>query len=244
MPGGSALYVSERLDDRPFDAHDEVLIVAPAGAAASAIDDARLYEQAGLDAEQFPRLLLLRLPEHLEPFEAAATYIPASTPGQFGGGWYDTLLVPDQACAAVIGDVVRRHDHPDRVSPAHMPSRYGHRRHGTSCNVIFGDPQGSPPRTERPVRIGYARTSTARQEPASQLEALHRAKCRKVFKEQISTRIEVRPVLEAALSPARLFKEAAPETPVVFTVHELKRLGRFTDRRPGRVGCEMGRYIA
>ena len=40
-------------------------------------------------------------------------------------------------------------------------------------------------RTERPVRIGYARTSTARQELASQLEALHRAECHKVFKEQI-----------------------------------------------------------
>ena len=100
------LYVSERLDDRPFDAHDEVLIVALAGAAALAIDDARLYEQASLDAERFQRLLLPRLPEHLEPFEAAAAYIPASTPGQVGGDWYDTLLVPDQACAAVIGDVV------------------------------------------------------------------------------------------------------------------------------------------
>lgn len=43
------------------------------------------------------------------------------------------------------------------------------------------------PRTERPVRIGYARTSTARQELASQLEALHRAECHKVFQEQIST---------------------------------------------------------
>lgn len=31
------------------------------------------------------------------------------------------------------------------------------------------------PHTERPVRIRYARTSTARQELASQLEALHRA---------------------------------------------------------------------
>ncbi|WP_406434048.1 LysR substrate-binding domain-containing protein [Streptomyces sp. NBC_01589] len=41
------------------------------------------------------------------------------------------------------------------------------------------------PCTERPVRIGYARTSTARQELASQLEALHRAECHKVFTEQI-----------------------------------------------------------
>ncbi|MEV6654850.1 recombinase family protein [Streptomyces sp. NPDC051219] len=82
------------------------------------------------------------------------------------------------------------------------------------------------PRTERPVRIGYARMSTARQELASQLEALYRAECHKVFKEQISTRIKVRPELEAALALARQFKEAAPETPVIFTVHELKRLAR------------------
>ncbi|WP_442807192.1 recombinase family protein [Streptomyces sp. NBC_01294] len=82
------------------------------------------------------------------------------------------------------------------------------------------------PRTERPLRIGYARTSTARQEPASQLEAFHRAECHKVFKEQISTRIKLRPELEKALSPAHQFKEAAPETPVILTVQELKRLAR------------------
>ncbi|MFD7667483.1 recombinase family protein [Streptomyces sp. NPDC059788] len=82
------------------------------------------------------------------------------------------------------------------------------------------------PRTERPVRIGYARTSTARQELASQLEALHRAECHKVFKEQISTRIKIRPELEKALALAHQFKEAAPQTPVIFTVHELKRLAR------------------
>ncbi|MGC5008753.1 recombinase family protein [Streptomyces sp. DT203] len=34
-----------------------------------------------------------------------------------------------------------------------------------------------------------------------------------------------RPELEKALALARQFKEAAPETPVIFTVHELKRLG-------------------
>ncbi|MFJ4953017.1 recombinase family protein [Streptomyces sp. NPDC088760] len=61
---------------------------------------------------------------------------------------------------------------------------------------------------------------------ASQLEALHRAQCHKVFKEQISTRVKVRPELEKALALAHQFKEAAPETPVIFTVHELKRLAR------------------
>ncbi|MFD5415475.1 recombinase family protein [Streptomyces nojiriensis] len=55
------------------------------------------------------------------------------------------------------------------------------------------------PRTERPVRIGYAHTSTARQELASQLEALHRAECHKVFREQIGTRVKMRPELEKAL---------------------------------------------
>jgi GNAT superfamily N-acetyltransferase len=36
----------------------------------------------------------------------------------------------------------------------------------------------------------------------------------------------VRPELEAALKLAHQFKEAAPDTPVIFTVHELKRLAR------------------
>ncbi|WP_227999732.1 recombinase family protein [Nocardia australiensis] len=76
------------------------------------------------------------------------------------------------------------------------------------------------------MRIGYARTSTARQELASQLEALRKAQCHKIFHEQISTRVKVRPELEKALALARQFKEAAPQVPVVFTVHELKRLAR------------------
>ncbi|WP_051370496.1 GAF domain-containing SpoIIE family protein phosphatase [Streptomyces sp. 142MFCol3.1] len=100
------LYLSERSDGRPFDGRDEDLIVALAGAAALAIDDARLYEQARCDAERFQRLLLPRLPDHLEPFDAAAAYRPASTPDHVGGDWYDALLVPDRACVAVIGDVV------------------------------------------------------------------------------------------------------------------------------------------
>ncbi|GGJ70893.1 recombinase family protein [Streptomyces brasiliensis] len=55
--------------------------------------------------------------------------------------------------------------------------------------------------------IGYARTSTARQELVSQLEALHAADRHKVFSEQISTRIKVRPELEKALALARQFRD-------------------------------------
>jgi DNA invertase Pin-like site-specific DNA recombinase len=77
-----------------------------------------------------------------------------------------------------------------------------------------------------PIRIGYARCSTAGQELASQLEALRAAKCHKVFSEKISTRIKVRPELENALALAHQFREAAPDQPVILTVHELKRLAR------------------
>jgi DNA invertase Pin-like site-specific DNA recombinase len=77
-----------------------------------------------------------------------------------------------------------------------------------------------------PIRIGYARCSTAEQEIASQITALKAARCHKIFSEKISTRIKVRPELEAALALAHQFKEAAPEQPVILTVHELKRLAR------------------
>lgn len=36
----------------------------------------------------------------------AAIYRPAATPDQVGGDWYDALMLPDGACALVIGDVV------------------------------------------------------------------------------------------------------------------------------------------
>ncbi|MGC5535709.1 recombinase family protein [Streptomyces sp. SR-10] len=89
------------------------------------------------------------------------------------------------------------------------------------------------PRTERPVRIGYARTSTARQELASQLEALHRAECHKVFKEQISTRVKVRPELEKALEPARQFEEADKGVPVPEIVKKLTiKVGKNAGKSP------------
>jgi DNA invertase Pin-like site-specific DNA recombinase len=47
-----------------------------------------------------------------------------------------------------------------------------------------------------------------------------------VFSEKISTRIKVRPELEKALTLAHEIKAAAPEQPVILTVHEMKRLAR------------------
>ncbi|MET7291996.1 GAF domain-containing SpoIIE family protein phosphatase [Streptomyces griseoloalbus] len=99
------LYLSERKDGQPFDRHDEGVVRALAGTAGVAIENARLYQQVRNSAEQFQRLLLPRLPD-LRPFAAGAAYRPASVPAAVGGDWYDAMLLPDGACAAVIGDVV------------------------------------------------------------------------------------------------------------------------------------------
>lgn len=97
------LFVSERRDGRPFDEHDESMIVALAGAAELAIDDARLFAEVRGEAEEFQRLLLPRLPD-LGPIEAAAVYRSA-TAGPIGGDWYDAIRLPDDTYAVVIGDV-------------------------------------------------------------------------------------------------------------------------------------------
>ncbi|MGW4729550.1 zinc finger domain-containing protein [Streptomyces shenzhenensis] len=60
------------------------------------------------------------------------------------------------------------------------------------------------PRAERALRIGYARTSTTRQELAPHFDALRPAECHKIFQEQISTRVKVRPELKKAPAPAHL----------------------------------------
>ena len=78
----------------------------------------------------------------------------------------------------------------------------------------------------RPIRVGYARCSTARQELASQLAALEAAGCTRVFSEKISTRVKVRPELERALELCRDIKDAAPNQAVILSVHEMKRLAR------------------
>jgi DNA invertase Pin-like site-specific DNA recombinase len=78
------------------------------------------------------------------------------------------------------------------------------------------------------IRIGYARCSTLRQELQPQLDALeaHGIPRDKIFSEKISTRVRVRPRFEAALATAREIKAHAPHCRVIFTVYEMKRLGR------------------
>ena len=99
------LYLAERHDGRPFDLHDENVVVALASAAGIAIERVRLFERIRIGAEQFQRLLLPRLPD-LGPFTAAAIYRPAAEPSQLGGDWYDVIPLPDNVVAVVIGDVV------------------------------------------------------------------------------------------------------------------------------------------
>ncbi len=90
-----------------------------------------------------------------------------------------------------------------------------------------GPPAEAQPATAatKPIRIGYARCSTAQQELQSQLDALAPV-CKRIFSEKISTRVKTRPELEKALGLAYDIKEAAPDQEVILTVHELKRLAR------------------
>lgn len=94
---------------------------------------------------------------------------------------------------------------------------------------------GTPPPAPLPpdtpsadIRVGYARCSHLTQELQSQLDALaaHGIPRDKIFAEKVSTRVRVRPKFEAALDAARQIKAHAPHCRVIFTVYEMKRLGR------------------
>jgi DNA invertase Pin-like site-specific DNA recombinase len=78
------------------------------------------------------------------------------------------------------------------------------------------------------IHIGYARCSHRSQELDSRLDALtqHGIPQDKIFSEKISIRIRVRPQFEEALKTAREIKAHAPHCRVIFTVYEMKRLGR------------------
>ncbi|MFJ6656053.1 recombinase family protein [Streptomyces sp. NPDC091377] len=161
-------------------------------------------------------------------------------------------LTPDQAA-----DAVERHDCPKCEAPAGSPCRTQggetaakyHTARFTLVSKLREELEVPVPAdrgpgrawVERPplpagpvetgsvvIRIGYARCSMAEQEIASQLVALEKAGCTKVFQEKISTRVHRRPEMEAALALANNIKEAAPDQVVILTVHEMKRLARNT----------------
>ena len=50
--------------------------------------------------------------------------------------------------------------------------------------------------------------------------------CQNIESREISTRVKVRPEFVKALDFARTIKKAVPHQRVIFTVHEMKRLGR------------------
>jgi hypothetical protein len=94
-----------------------------------------------------------------------------------------------------------------------------------------GTPPPAPIPTGTPsadIRVGYARCSHLSQELQSQLDALaaHGIPRNKIFAEKVSTRVRVWPKFEAALDAARQIKAHAPHCRVIFTVCEMKRLGR------------------
>ncbi|MET9694816.1 recombinase family protein [Streptomyces sp. NPDC006514] len=90
-----------------------------------------------------------------------------------------------------------------------------------------------PPASLEPVgrvRIGYARTSTSRQNLGPQLDMLQdpeRGGVKRVFQEQISTRVKDRPELAAALAFADELQATGIAVTLVVTEH--KRLGRGSD---------------
>ncbi len=76
-----------------------------AGRAGLALDNARLYRQQRLLAEDLQRSLLTApaQPDHLQ---VVVRYTPAAAAAQVGGDWYDAFLQPGGATVVTIGDVL------------------------------------------------------------------------------------------------------------------------------------------
>nr|WP_308800930.1 recombinase family protein [Streptomyces polyasparticus] len=126
-----------------------------------------------------------------------------------------------------------------RLRLPHPPLHHGAPAEGGAAGADRGPGRPWRPGTPPPapidpdlpsadLRIGYARCSTLGQELDSQLDALagHGIPRDTIFSEKISTRVRVRPKFEKALRAAREVKAHAPHRRVIFTVYEMKRLGR------------------
>ncbi|WP_435737894.1 SpoIIE family protein phosphatase [Cellulosimicrobium sp. PMB13] len=69
-----------------------------------ALDRVRLLEERHRVATTLQAAMLTALPE-MRSVELAATYASATRTDQVGGDWYDTVVLDDDACVLMIGDV-------------------------------------------------------------------------------------------------------------------------------------------
>ena len=127
------------------------------------------------------------------------------------------------------------------ANPDAQPTEQGRRTAATASITTnpCGDYPALPARDHDPshrefLYRNYSRPSHLTQELQSQLDALsaHGIPRGKIFSEKISSRIRVRPQFEAALTLAREIKAHAPHCRVLFTVYEMKRLGRAAAELP------------
>ncbi|MFF4394025.1 SpoIIE family protein phosphatase [Streptomyces sp. NPDC001480] len=87
-----------------FDPDTCVMLLELARRLATALDNARRYEQHRDTAEALQRAQLTELPSS-EGLFLAARYLPATHGLNIGGDWYDAFPQPDGSVLAVIGDV-------------------------------------------------------------------------------------------------------------------------------------------
>ncbi|MCO7218334.1 SpoIIE family protein phosphatase [Klenkia sp. PcliD-1-E] len=92
----------------PMSAADLVTAGEVAARAGMALDNARLYRQQRLLAEELQRSLLTAPPEP-DHAEVVVRYLPAVEAAAVGGDWYDAFFQADGATVLVIGDVAGHH---------------------------------------------------------------------------------------------------------------------------------------
>ncbi|MFE6520333.1 SpoIIE family protein phosphatase [Streptomyces sp. NPDC057794] len=92
------------VNERPFDARDQLLASELAARAAICIDNARLYGRERGTALTLQRSLLPAAPAEQEGLDIAARYRPALS--EVGGDWYDVLRLGPGRTGLVVGDVM------------------------------------------------------------------------------------------------------------------------------------------
>ena len=100
---GTLTLVSD--SERLFDEDDMEFAMDLARRAATAVDNASLYEERSHVARVLQRTLLPAQLPYIPGVEMAARYRPAAERHQLGGDFYDAFLDADRGWAIVVGDV-------------------------------------------------------------------------------------------------------------------------------------------